>query len=239
MSWMLSWEVIFCASHSFSHLKRKVVDHGNYTWELVKDWNSVPELTLVTFCAVLTGWTLVRGEDNRWGEEVVWWWQSLLVLLGETSSGREVLIMRGLQALLFLKEFLKEKRKRVENEADRGWAEQWWPEEGGCAVTWLQQVSSGELSRRGCTAGADVHGAPSNLGIAAGWQNRHRCAACLHFPLGKVTFLFMNIERCCSMVKRRWHSENHCLIIHVIKSIHTERLNKNVMWDFLKCKLEF
>lgn len=123
MSWMLSWEVIFCASHSFSHLKRKIVDHGNYTWELVKDWNAVSEVTPVTFCAVLNSWTLVRGEDNRLGEEIVWWWQSLLALPGETSSGREELLVKDLQGLLFLKEFLKEKWKRVENEAGGGWAE--------------------------------------------------------------------------------------------------------------------
>lgn len=39
--------------------------------------------------------------------------------------------------------------------------------------------------------------------------------------------------------KRRCHSENHCLIIHVIKSIHTEHLKKNATWDFSEMQVRF
>ena len=50
---MLSCEVIICASDSFSHSKRKIVDYGNCTWEMVKAQNSVSELNLVTSHAIL------------------------------------------------------------------------------------------------------------------------------------------------------------------------------------------
>lgn len=56
---------------------------------------------------------LVREENSKLGEEIVWWWQSLPVLLeGGASPGREVLTVKVLQGLLFLKASLKEEQKR-------------------------------------------------------------------------------------------------------------------------------
>lgn len=192
MSWMLSWEVIFCASDS-SHLKRKVVDHGNCTWELVKDWNSVSELNLVTFCAVLNSWTLVREDDSKWGEEIVWWWQSLLVLLEAASSGREMLIVRDLQGLLFLRlpKGITEEI-RVENKAGGGWTDavpfrsqkqiSSWSDKRGHSITWLlsdgsiwaEEESPAVLEQR-----FTVLVLPGTWAFVQGDRTGHRCAAFL------------------------------------------------------------
>lgn len=141
---------------------------------------------------------------------------------------------------------------RVENGAGGGWTDtvmfrsqnqiSSWADESGYSINWLLLSDCSRWAEEErpvvLEQSSVVLVLPGTWALVQGDRTGHRCAAFLQFPLGKANFLFMNIERCCSMVKRRWHSENHCLIIHVIKSIHTEQLNKNVMWDFLKCKLE-
>lgn len=55
--------MIICASDSFCHLKRKIVDHGTYAWEMVKAQNCVSELYVLTSHAVL--YELNIGERRR------------------------------------------------------------------------------------------------------------------------------------------------------------------------------
>lgn len=140
---------------------------------------------------------------------------------------------------------------RVENEAGGGWADtvpfgsqnqiSSWSGGSGYSINWLLLSDCSRWAEEERPAvfeqSSIVLVFPATWAFVQGDRAGHRCAAFLQFPLGKETFCSWR-ERCCSMVKRRWHSENRCLIIHVIKSIHTEQLTKNVMWDFLKCKLE-